>query len=212
LNDKNKKIHAQTIETFEAGKLKQELPTFTMNQVKEHNSLEKGVWIVYKNGVYDITKFIESHPGGSEKIILAAGASIEPFWSIYAVHHKNEVYEILEELRIGNLCEKDIEAQKEANKASANSNDAFQNEPTRHPLLKIVSQKPFNAETPSQLNDSLVTPNELHFKRNHLPVPKINIEDFKLEISSVLDNGNSKTLTIEDLKTKFNIYTIPGKS
>ena len=93
-NEKNRKLYAQSSETFEAGKLKAELPTFTMSQVKEHSSLDKGVWIVYKNGVYDITKFIESHPGGSEKISLAAGASIEPFWSIYAVHHKNEVYEI----------------------------------------------------------------------------------------------------------------------
>ena len=205
---KNDRLYAQTSENIEAGKRRSELPTYSMSQVKEHNTLDKGVWIVYKNGVYDITKFIESHPGGSEKIILAAGASIEPFWSIYAVHHKNEVYEILEELRIGNLNETDIEAQKQENKV--NANDAFQNEPSRHPLLKVVAQKPFNAETPIQLNDNLVTPNELHFKRNHLPVPRINIEDFKLEISC-LGESETKTLTLEDLKTKFETYTIPGK-
>jgi hypothetical protein len=35
--------------------------------------------VIYKHGVYDITQFVESHPGGN-KILLAAGSTIEPFW------------------------------------------------------------------------------------------------------------------------------------
>lgn len=30
--------------------------------------------------MYDITDFIPNHPGGSEKIMLAAGKSIDAFW------------------------------------------------------------------------------------------------------------------------------------
>ena len=66
------------------------------------------VWVTYKNGVYDITDFIPKHPG-AKNILMAAGGSIEPFWSIYAVHNNNaEVYSLLEQYRIGNLAEADV--------------------------------------------------------------------------------------------------------
>ena len=66
------------------------------------------MWVTYKNGVYDITDFIPKHPG-AKNIMMAAGGSIEPFWSIYAVHNNNsEVYSLLEQYRIGNLTEADV--------------------------------------------------------------------------------------------------------
>ena len=39
--------------------------------------------MTYKDGVYDITEFIESHPGGASKILLAAGKAIDPYWNIF---------------------------------------------------------------------------------------------------------------------------------
>ena len=42
--------------------------------------------------------------------MMAAGGSVEPFWSIYAVHDNNpEVYALLEQYRIGNLSEEDVQ-------------------------------------------------------------------------------------------------------
>lgn len=64
------------------------------------NFRETGIWVSFKEGVYDITDFVSKHPGG-ENILLGAGTSIEPFWMIYSVHHTDEVYEMLEEMRIG---------------------------------------------------------------------------------------------------------------
>ena len=58
-------------------------------------------------GVYDVTDFVGSHPGGN-KILMAAGGAIEPFWALYAQHKTAEVAEILEGLRIGNLDPADI--------------------------------------------------------------------------------------------------------
>lgn len=52
--------------------------------------------------MYDITDFLKQHPGG-DKLLLAAGASVEPFWTIYAQHKADYVMEILESLRIGSL-------------------------------------------------------------------------------------------------------------
>jgi cytochrome b involved in lipid metabolism len=45
------------------GELRNDLPTFTEEQVKEHNSVDKRIYVTFKNGVYDITEFIQSHPG-----------------------------------------------------------------------------------------------------------------------------------------------------
>ncbi|KAK8864640.1 hypothetical protein IAR55_001890 [Kwoniella newhampshirensis] len=42
-------------------------------EVAEHNSREKGVWIVVHGHVYDVTDFLDEHPGGAEIILRYAG-------------------------------------------------------------------------------------------------------------------------------------------
>ena len=51
--------------------------------------------VTYKNGVYNITDFVESHPGG-DKILLAAGSSLEPYFELFGIHKTKEVMEIVE--------------------------------------------------------------------------------------------------------------------
>ena len=87
-------------------------PVYSTEEVSQHNSHEKGIWVTYKGNVYDITDFVANHPGGSEKIILAAGGALEPFWALYAVHNNEHVLELLAEYRIGSLSkdESSIEA------------------------------------------------------------------------------------------------------
>jgi sulfite oxidase len=55
--------------------------------------------------VYDITDFIPKHPGGGEKIMMAAGGSVDPFWMIYGAHRNADVLNLLEEHRIGILSQ-----------------------------------------------------------------------------------------------------------
>lgn len=76
------------------------LPIFTQEDVTSHRTLQDGVWVTYKGGVYDITEFVAMHPGG-DKILLAAGGALEPFWSLYAVHNQEHVLEILSEYKVG---------------------------------------------------------------------------------------------------------------
>jgi hypothetical protein len=45
---------------------------------------------------------------GGNKILLAAGSSIAPYWGMYAVHKTAETRELLEEYRIGNLPEDEV--------------------------------------------------------------------------------------------------------
>lgn len=75
-------------------------PIFTQDEVNSHCSLEDGVWVTYKGCVYDITEFVAMHPGG-DKILLAAGGALEPFWALYAVHKQEHVLEILSEYKVG---------------------------------------------------------------------------------------------------------------
>lgn len=67
-------------------------PVIPKAEVAKHKSAEAGgVWVTYAGGVYDITEFIASHPGGASRISMAAGGALEPFWKLYALHMKDEV-------------------------------------------------------------------------------------------------------------------------
>jgi Cytochrome b involved in lipid metabolism len=59
----------------DVGQRRAGLPDYTRKQVAEHMSKETGIWVYYKDGVYDITDFINRHPGGAKRIMLAAGPS-----------------------------------------------------------------------------------------------------------------------------------------
>eukprot|EP00921_Rhytidocystis_pertsovi_P014674 GHVQ01023652.1.p1 GENE.GHVQ01023652.1~~GHVQ01023652.1.p1 ORF type:complete len:663 (+),score=65.64 GHVQ01023652.1:365-2353(+) len=177
------------------------LPNYSLNDVASHAIGETGIWVYYKNGVYDITEFINKHPGGKERIILAAGGSLEPFWAMYTVHKHPQIYEMLEDLRIGNFEPTEEELEKMQQRTEiADLQDPYRYEPMRHPALRVVSQKPFNAESPvALLADNFLTPSELFFVRNHLPVPKVDPEAYRLSISGLGLKGPVE-LTVEDLK------------
>jgi sulfite oxidase len=50
-----------------------------------------GIWVTYKEGVYDVTQFVEQHPGGAQRLMLAAGGALDPFWSMYQQHNNEQV-------------------------------------------------------------------------------------------------------------------------
>ncbi|CAF5167832.1 unnamed protein product, partial [Rotaria magnacalcarata] len=112
------------------------------------------------------------------------------------MHDMDHVYEILEEYRIGNLPPGEREAnQREQEKIT----DLFQYDPERLNIKEnffVRSKRPFNAETkPSVLISSFITPVEQFFVRNHMHVPFVNINEYKLEIG----NGKSThSLSFDD--------------
>ena len=46
---------------------------FTMCQIRRHDSIENSVWIVADDTVYDVTNYIQYHPGGMGCILKKAG-------------------------------------------------------------------------------------------------------------------------------------------
>jgi sulfite oxidase len=196
---KNSVINAAEKSRLQGGALFPNLPTYSLAEVDKHKTKETGIWVTYKNGVYDITHYVNNHPGGS-KILLAAGSSIEPYWDMYGVHKQGEIIEMLEELRIGNITERPKEE-------TLDKNDPYANEPKRHPALRPSSSKPFNAEPPPAiLRDNFITSNDLFFVRNHMPVPDLDTKSYKLAVS-IEGARKSTTLNFEDLKKKFKKQT-----
>jgi sulfite oxidase len=153
------------------GKCRSDLPEYSTDDIRAHLSAKKGgrVWVTYKCGVYDVTEFVEQHPGGIKRIMLAAGGDIERFWKQFTIHDDDAVRDILERHRIGS-----IKGYKPVVETSG-SGDAeailWANEPERSPALIPLSKRPFNAETPEGVLDEFFTPNDMFFVRNHMPVP-----------------------------------------
>ncbi|KAJ8327222.1 hypothetical protein O5D80_004629 [Batrachochytrium dendrobatidis] len=177
-------------------------PIYSRGEVAQHNSLETGIWVTYVDGVYDISKFVTIHPGG-ERILLAAGHAIDPFWAVFSVHATPETRELLENYRIGDLMPRaeDSTAQ-DIESHSKGIELLFINEPERHPSLQVRSARPCNAEAHPDSLATFVTPNELFFVRNHLPVPNVDPELFRLQIEGP-GIPDDYSLSIDELKTKF---------
>ncbi|KAK0146010.1 Sulfite oxidase, mitochondrial [Merluccius polli] len=176
------------------------LPVFSQEEVAKHASLEAGVWVTYRGSVYDITEFVAMHPGG-DKILLAAGGALEPFWALYAVHSQDHVLDILSEYKVGQLDPEDQKRQQ-----AAKPSDPYSSDPQRHPALRVNSQKPFNAEPPPELlSDSYITPSAIFFKRNHLPVPRVDPASYQLQVEGL---PRPLSLSLQELKTRFPKHTV----
>ena len=177
----------------------QSTKSYTYEDVAK-NSNSKNIWVTYKNNVYDITDFVENHPGGKDKIMLASGKGLEPYWNIYKQHTNNPsvVNDILEPMKIGFLIDYDPEKYK-------NTVDPYLNDPSRDTSLKFHSSTPCNAETPrDSIMDHWITPNELWYIRNHHPVPEIDTSHFKLDII----NHSFSLADVRKMKSKKIVATI----
>jgi len=179
---------------------------YTRDEVAKHNAESTGIWVIRGDKVYDITEFVQNHPGGASKIMLAAGKSVDPFWQIYQQHLGNAaVEETLAEMQIGTLDAKDVAGLAK----ELDSSDPYAREPAPHPALSVHYAKPVNAEMPpSLIMDSWITPNDLWYVRHHHPVPISAIEnasDLRLDLSFNLGGqvSGQEGLSLDDLKTKF---------
>lgn len=190
-------ISMKSAKCSDPGSAMNDLPEYTWEEIRTHKTPGESVWIVMGKGVYDITRFVEMHPGG-DKILLAAGSSADPFWNLYRIHKQEKVYDMLEGLRIGNL--------KPGEKLEA-MNDPFSGDPTRSTHLIVHSEKAYNGELPNDLlTEKILTPNNEFFVRNHLPVPVVDENTYELEL--VLEEDKCTSFTLKDLKSKFPIVSV----
>lgn len=75
---------------------------FTRAEVAEHNS-SSSAWIIIGNKVYDVTKFLDEHPGGCEVLLEKAGEDrTEAFEDI---GHSTDARQMKEDYCIGEVME-----------------------------------------------------------------------------------------------------------
>ncbi|GAD98280.1 cytochrome b5, putative [Paecilomyces variotii No. 5] len=74
---------------------------FTPADVASHNNPEKGLYIIVDSDVYDVTEFINEHPGGSKILKRVAGKDAsKQFWKY---HNQNVLKKYGPKLKIGEV-------------------------------------------------------------------------------------------------------------
>ena len=57
--------------------------SFTPADVASHNSPDKGLFIIVDKNVYDVTNFVDEHPGGAKILKRVAGKDAsKQFWKV----------------------------------------------------------------------------------------------------------------------------------
>ncbi|KAK4585715.1 cytochrome b5 [Quercus suber] len=73
---------------------------FTLAQVSEHNT-NKDCWLIINGKVYDVTKFLEDHPGGDEVLLSATGKDATDDFE--DVGHSDSAREMMNEYYVGEI-------------------------------------------------------------------------------------------------------------
>lgn len=73
---------------------------FTLKEVAEHSSPDN-CWIIIYDRVYDITRFLDLHPGGSELLLEYVGH--DATLAFRGTGHSNAALQMLKEYEIGEL-------------------------------------------------------------------------------------------------------------
>lgn len=130
---------------------------YTMSEVKKHNNADS-TWIVVHGHVYDCTKFIKDHPGGTDSILINAGTDCtEEFEAI----HSDKAKKMIEEYRIGELITTAYSSDSSPNNSTHGN---FNNSTTLPPIKEVtVSASPLRSVA---LNPREKVPCKLLFKKS----------------------------------------------
>ncbi|KAG0459486.1 hypothetical protein HPP92_022614 [Vanilla planifolia] len=78
---------------------KQTLKNYTKEEVSLHRKRDD-CWIIVKDKVYDVTSYVEEHPGGDSILKHAGDDSTKGF---YGPQHATRVFDMIDEFYIGEL-------------------------------------------------------------------------------------------------------------
>ncbi|KAG5671071.1 hypothetical protein PVAND_001285 [Polypedilum vanderplanki] len=79
-----------------------ETKLFSLKDIATKNS-NKGAYLVIHNDVYDVTNFLNEHPGGEEVLLEQAGK--EATEAFEDVGHSTDARELMKKYKIGELVE-----------------------------------------------------------------------------------------------------------
>ncbi|GAU28050.1 hypothetical protein TSUD_265080 [Trifolium subterraneum] len=73
---------------------------FTLADVSQHNT-SKDCWLVIHNKVYDVTKFLEDHPGGDDVLISSTGKDASNDFD--DIGHSTSAVAMMDEFYVGDI-------------------------------------------------------------------------------------------------------------
>eukprot|EP00252_Welwitschia_mirabilis_P006480 TRINITY_DN1736_c1_g1_i1.p1 TRINITY_DN1736_c1_g1~~TRINITY_DN1736_c1_g1_i1.p1 ORF type:complete len:135 (+),score=29.26 TRINITY_DN1736_c1_g1_i1:332-736(+) len=73
---------------------------YTLAEVSEHNH-SKDCWLIIEGKVYDVTKFLEEHPGGDEVLLSATGKDATDDFE--DVGHSNSARDMMAQYYVGDI-------------------------------------------------------------------------------------------------------------
>lgn len=82
--------------------VKETVKIFSLSEIAEHNKSDS-CWMVIHDKVYDVTKFLDEHPGGEEVLLDAGG--VDGTESFEDVGHSTDAREMMADYYIGELPE-----------------------------------------------------------------------------------------------------------
>ncbi|KAI1106820.1 inositolphosphorylceramide-B C-26 hydroxylase [Jackrogersella minutella] len=123
------------------------LPTLTKAEVESHNTAND-CYVTIGTNVYDVSDFVESHPGGPDLVLEYAGKDITDILKNTDSHkHSDSAYEILEESQVGFLVTKKLAANGKVQKNITDSQINDEVTPTVHPRTGMSCEEDLNKET-----------------------------------------------------------------
>ena len=101
IQSQNQEKLTHTSEEEKTGENGETEKTYTMEEIAKHNSKES-CWTVIRGKVYDLTSWIDKHPGGADKILRICG---KDGTDLFVKQHggKEKPEKILEDFEIGTL-------------------------------------------------------------------------------------------------------------
>lgn len=77
--------------------------TFEVEEVRQHDTIDD-CWVIHQNNVYNVTNFLDTHPGGGDLILSHAGEDITDILCDEGIHkHSSCAYNLLRDYKIGKL-------------------------------------------------------------------------------------------------------------
>ncbi|TPX72879.1 hypothetical protein SpCBS45565_g00210 [Spizellomyces sp. 'palustris'] len=93
-----------------------EVKTYDWSDISSHNTRDN-LWMVIEGKVYDVTKFLDEHPGGEEVMVEQGGQdATEAFEEI---GHSDDARDLLKTMYLGDLKPSAGKADKAASKVAA---------------------------------------------------------------------------------------------
>ncbi|XP_013783374.1 cytochrome b5-like [Limulus polyphemus] len=80
------------------------MKTLTLEEIAKHNE-KNSLWVLIHHNVYDVSKFIEEHPGGEEILLEQGGKNATDAFE--DVGHSSDARDLMKQYKIGELCEED---------------------------------------------------------------------------------------------------------